>query len=185
MAALDDGDLVTARLARERRAFAVLAHDSDYFIFPDMRGAKLVSNHAPNLYSCNPWDSTTANVYDPEEVAAFLGLDLRRMPLLASLLGNDYVNVHRLQTLHAKVLAKEGGGAGGGSSSSYAAGCVELIKALAKLIRRTEEGLKPTPESWDEGISVEEEEAEDADILETIVEELNGSCAIGYIHFHG
>ncbi len=42
--ALDDGDLLTVQIAKERKAFGVLAYDSDYFFFPDMAGIKLFSN---------------------------------------------------------------------------------------------------------------------------------------------
>lgn len=109
VASLEDGDLRAAREARDRRAFGVLAYDSDYFFFPDMAGVRIFSNRSRELYApSSAWSTLRTTSYDPEAVAAALGVGLARMPVLASLLNTDYVSRIKLRAFHEAVMGSAG-----------------------------------------------------------------------------
>lgn len=101
--ATGDGDLLAARVARERSpgCLGVLVHDSDYFFFPDMEGLDFYSCQSRELYE--PGRPLRATAYHPARVSAALGLSHSSMPLLASLIGTDYVSREDLKGFQSRV----------------------------------------------------------------------------------
>ena len=117
----------------------------------------------------------TTTMYDPDRVAANLGLAMDRMPLLASLLSTDYISRKDLGSVHAELLR------------SGKVDLLGLARKLTEIMRRKEVELRTSslllPEKWDDD---EEEgvEVDDPALVKAIVEELCEGRGLCYIHVY-
>ena len=89
-----DPDSSIVAIAEKYNAFAIMSDDTD-FLFQQY-SSKVVIVSGQHL---NP-ETLDTEVYVPEALANCLGLKINRLPVFASLKGNDYVHFKKLNCLH-------------------------------------------------------------------------------------
>ncbi|XP_046669805.1 constitutive coactivator of peroxisome proliferator-activated receptor gamma-like [Homalodisca vitripennis] len=120
---LKECDEEITEYARKNRAFGILAQDTDYVIMDTGDTLYLSMKHL-NL------GNMTTRVYDRWNLARSLNLDPSQLPLLATLMGNDIINVEHLKRFHLQ-LNREGN-----------LGLVQNIAEYVRTLPRDEAQLK-------------------------------------------
>ncbi|XP_034240984.1 constitutive coactivator of peroxisome proliferator-activated receptor gamma-like [Thrips palmi] len=98
--AIAECDLEMARYAREKRCFAILSRDTDFVI---LQGARY---YLSLFYKHFDRRSMSTILFDRAAIAKAVGLHPEHLPLLASLIQNDYVDCSYLTPLYSKMLGR-------------------------------------------------------------------------------
>ena len=101
-----DADKAVAAFAEKFKAFAILAHDSDYLVFQYSQDIAFLSSEYLDL------DTFDTVAYDRHKLVQYLRYSysprkifkLEHLPLLATLKGNDHFSVQRLRHFHDLIL---------------------------------------------------------------------------------
>ena len=115
-----DADKACAALIEKYNAFGVLSEDTDFMV--------LQFSVQTCVFSVNNLNMETLDtiLYDRSKVAKNLGLELKELPVFATLKGNDYVSYEELRTFHQKIL---------GTKSRKVDYC-DVIRSVASFVRR-------------------------------------------------
>ncbi|KAK3919465.1 Constitutive coactivator of peroxisome proliferator-activated receptor gamma [Frankliniella fusca] len=98
--ATSDADMEMARYARENKCFAIMSRDTDFVI---LRGARF---YISLFYKHFRISDMSTYLFDRNAIAAAVGLFPDHLPLLASLLRNDFVDGRYLVPLYSKLLGR-------------------------------------------------------------------------------
>lgn len=98
--AIVECDLEIARYAREHQCFAVLSRDTDFVILQSAR------YYLSLFYRHFDRRSMSTILFDRRAISKAIGLYPEHLPLLASLLQNDYVDSSYLAPLYSKFLGR-------------------------------------------------------------------------------
>ncbi|XP_070577921.1 constitutive coactivator of peroxisome proliferator-activated receptor gamma-like [Ptychodera flava] len=93
---LVEADLEIAEYCKNNECFGIVSGDTDHLIF-----------NVANVFDIATFDTKStlsAAVYDVPKICKFLGIKPHLLPLLACLLGNDFVPTSSLQAFHRKIL---------------------------------------------------------------------------------
>ncbi|XP_034249066.1 constitutive coactivator of peroxisome proliferator-activated receptor gamma-like [Thrips palmi] len=96
---LKECDEEITEYAARNKCFAILAQDSDFVIYKNGADYYLSSENL-NI------DTMTTLVYDKEALARHLNLDVRDLPVFASLMGNDFIPADDLKPFHNWLMGK-------------------------------------------------------------------------------
>ncbi|KAE8737479.1 hypothetical protein FOCC_FOCC017061 [Frankliniella occidentalis] len=98
--AVSDADVEMAQYARANKCFAIMSRDTDFII---LRGARY---YVSLFYKHFRASDMSTFLFDREAIAKALGLHPDHLPLLASLLKNDFVDGGYLQPLYSKLMGR-------------------------------------------------------------------------------
>ena len=115
-----DADKACAALAETENAFGVLTEDTDFMALQFSVHTCVFSVKNLNM------ESLDTVLYDRSKLAANLGLELKQLPVFATLKGNDYISYEELRSFHYRLLG----------SKSRRMDYFDVIRSVASFVRR-------------------------------------------------